>query len=132
MCVQMHGFNPTWRIQKQYWTATNEHNKKMNTASLFRQQSTAVLLLHTVYLTIWYISKKWVFYQFVQRFHLLFLIFIVFCLISWFTIGEKDNPQIQVFVRGTRVDILFSLGSISNVPFHSSQLMCKLKMMGRH
>lgn len=74
----------------------------MSTASLFRQQSTGVLLLHTVYLTIWYISKKWVFYQFVQRFHLLFLIFIVFCLITWFTIGEKGNPQIQVFVWGER------------------------------
>lgn len=72
----------------------------MSDASLFSQPSTGVLLLHTVYLTIWYISKKWVFYQFIQWFHSLFLIFIVFCLTTWFTIGEKVNPPpIQVFGR---------------------------------
>ena len=65
---------------------------KRSDASLFSQPSTGVLLLHTVYLTIWYISKKWVFYQFIQWFHSLFLIFIVFCLTTWFTIGEKVNP----------------------------------------
>lgn len=87
----------------------------------FSQQSTGVLLLHTVYLTIWYISKKWVFYQFIQRFHSLFLIFIVFYLTTWFTIGEIVNPPNSSFcVRGMRVDnVLFSLGWISNVPLIS-------------
>lgn len=89
------------------WKNTNHQEWDV---SLFSQQSTGVLLLHTVYLTIWYISKKWVFYQFIQWFLSLFLIFIVFCLITWFTIGEKVNPppNSSFHERGMRVDITIS------------------------
>lgn len=88
-------------------------------ASLLSQQSTGVLLLHRVYLTIWYISKKGVFLTGLYSFFI-FLPYIYSILLNNLIYNRrksKSPPQVK-FLRGMRVDnIEFSSGWISNGPF---------------